>query len=146
MDLELAVKLAIYRHFAEKGTAPTADDVAARVDASLERVLDAYQALRSKRVLALHPDGSSILMAPPFSGIPTQHVVEVEGTRYFANCAWDAIGIPAALRKPGTVHSRCEQTRDPLRLEVGVDGPGPSSWVFHCLVPAVHWWDDIGHT
>jgi hypothetical protein len=89
---------------------------------------------------------SSIRMAPPFSGIPTQHVVESDGCRYFANCAWDSLGIIAALRKPGTVFSRCEQSGEPFRLEVSADGPAPSDWLFHCLVPAAKWWDDIVFT
>jgi hypothetical protein len=102
--------------------------------------------LRAQRVLVLEADGSSIRMAPPFSGVPTQHRVEVAGVQYFANCAWDALAIPAALHRPGEIHSRCEQSREPLRLEVGLDGPGPSDWLFHCLVPAAHWWDDIVFT
>ncbi len=39
-------------------------------------------------------DGSSIRTASPFSGVPTQHVVEASGCQYFANCAWDALGSP----------------------------------------------------
>ncbi len=25
-------------------------------------------------------------------------------------------------------------------------GPEPSSWLFHCLVPAAKWWDDLVFT
>jgi hypothetical protein len=45
-----------------------------------------------------------------------------------------------------TVHSRCEQTREPFRLDVSLDGPEPSDWLFHCLVPASSWWRDIVFT
>lgn len=135
-----------YHHFAETGIAPSPDEVASRVDLTPDRVLEAYQVLRAKRVLALQQDGASILMAPPFSGLPTQHIVEAGRIRYFANCAWDSLGIPVALRTPATVQSRCGLSLEPLRLEVGLDGPGPSDWVFHCLVPTAHWWDDIGYT
>jgi hypothetical protein len=85
-------------------------------------------------------------MAPPFSGIPTQHAVIVDETKYFANCAWDSFGIPAALHRPGQVHSCCEQSGEPLSLEIGLEGPPPCSWLFHCLVPAAKWWDDIVFT
>ena len=54
-----------------------------------------------------------------------------------------ALGVFAALHQEGTVHSRCEQSGEPLRLAVGPDGPEPSDWLFHCAVPAAHWWDDI---
>jgi hypothetical protein len=85
-------------------------------------------------------------MAPPFSGVPTQHRVVAGGREYIANCAWDALGILAALHEPGTVVSACGQSGEPLRLQVGLDGPEPSDWIFHCLVPASRWWNDLVFT
>lgn len=146
MDFDIQVKLAIYRHFAANGEPPAPDGIAAAVGADGEAVLDAYGRLFALRVLVLEADRCSIRMAPPFSGVPTQHTVESEGIRYVANCAWDALGIPAALQRAGTVRSRCEQTGEPLELEVGRDGPPPSDWLFHTLVPAARWWDDIVFT
>ena len=146
MEFDIQVKLAVYRHFAETGKRPSPGEVAGRVGSDAERVLDAYQRLRAQRVLALEEDGASIRMAPPFSGVPTQHIVEAGGKQYFANCAWDALGVPAALHLPGVVHSRCEQSGEPLHLKVGLLGPEPSTWLFHCLVPAAKWWDDIVFT
>ena len=106
MDFDTQIKLVVYRHFAETGQRPSPESVAARVGSDVERVLDAYLRLRSQRVLSLEADGSSIRMAPPFSGVPTQHVVIVDGKQYFANCAWDSLGIPAALHRPGIVYSK----------------------------------------
>jgi Alkylmercury lyase len=146
MDFDTEVKLAIYRHFAETSLRPTTEEVAARIGAPVDRVLEAYPRLRAQRVLALEADGTSIRMAPPFSGVRTQHVSEIDGKRYFANCAWDALGIPAAFHHPATVHSSCGESGEPLRLEIALDGPEPSSWLFHCLVPAAKWWDDIVFT
>jgi len=146
VDTPTRVKLAVYRHFAETGAAPTTDVVAARLRVEVGHVLDAYRRLGAQRLLVLEADGASIRMAPPFSGVRTAHVVEAGSVRYFANCAWDALGIPAALHAPGIVHSACGQTGEPCRLSVGIDGPEPSDWRFHCLVPAAKWWDDIVFT
>ena len=146
MDFDTQIKLAVYHHFAETGQRPSPKTVAERVGSDVESVLGAYLRLRAQRVLALEEDGASIRMAPPFSGVPTQHVVIVDGRQYFANCAWDALGIPAALHQPGMIYSRCEQSGWPLRLSVSLDGPEPSTWLFHCLVPAAKWWDDIVFT
>lgn len=146
MDFDTQIKLAVYTHFAETGQRPTPRIVAERAGSDVQSVLDSYSRLRAQRVLALDADGSSIRMAPPFSGIPTQHVVIVDGKQYFANCAWDALGIPAALHRPGMVFSRCEQSGQPLQLAVHHDGPEPCTWLFHCLVPAAKWWDDIAFT
>ena len=146
MHLDTQVKLAIYRHFAESGSRPTPADVAEVVGSDVRSVLDTYPRLRAQRVLTLEADGSAIRMAPPFSGVPTQNIVIVGAKQYFANCAWDALGVLAALHQPGEVHSRCEQSGAPLILNVGLEGPEPSTWLFHCLVPAARWWDDIVFT
>jgi len=143
MEFDLEVKLAVYHHFAASGARPSAAQIAGGLDASVASVREAFDRLRTQRVIVLEADGESIRMAPPFSGVPTQHVVAADGVSYFANCAWDALGIPAALQKPATVRSRCEQSLEPLHLEVSVDGPERSDWLFHCVVPAADWWDDI---
>ena len=146
MDFDAQVKLAIYNHFATTGHAPSPEDVAKSMDAEVEDVLESYQRLRAQRLLVLETDEASIRMAPPFSGVPTPHIVEADGIPYFANCAWDALGVPAALQKAVTVHSRCAQSGEPFDLRVSPGGPEPSDWLFHCLVPAAKWWDDIVFT
>jgi alkylmercury lyase-like protein len=146
MDFDLEVKLAVYRHFAASGARPSATQIARGLDATVASVREAFDRLLTQRVLVLEADGESIRMAPPFSGVPTQHVVTAEGVSYFANCAWDALGIPAALQKRATLRSRCEQSLEPLQLEVSAVGPERSDWLFHCGVPAAHWLDDIVFT
>ena len=144
-DADLDVKLTVYRLFAELARRPSPEEVAARAGVPVGDVPAAYARLRAQRVLVLEEDGVSIRMAPPFSGVPTQHVAVVAEKRYFANCAWDVFGIIAAVHQTGLVESRCEQTLEPLRLPIGPGGleSPPSGWLFHCAVPAAHWWDDI---
>lgn len=145
--------MAVYRHFAETARRPSPEEVSSRAGVPAAEVVAAYARLRAQRVLLLEEDGASIRMAPPFSGVPTQHVAVAGGKRYFANCAWDSFGIVAALQpreeedaalgSEALVESRCEQSGEPLRLPIGPDGPPPSDWLFHCAVPAAHWWDDL---
>lgn len=150
MEVDVHVKVAIYQHFATTGRAPTAEHMATHARVSLEEMLAIFARLRAQRVLALEPDGETIRMAPPFSGVPTQHRVVSDGVHYYANCAWDSLGIAAALRRPATVHSRCEQSLAPFELAIGEGGPPPGfandGWLFHCLVPAAQWWQDIVFT
>ena len=146
MELDTRVKMAVYRRFAEMGTPPILAELAAELGCTADEVRAAYGRLRASRVLLLETDGETIRMAPPFSGVPTQHVVETGGQTYFANCAWDALAIPAALHREGLVRSVCGQTGEPLRLRVTRDGPEPSEWLFHCLVPAARWWEDLVFT
>jgi hypothetical protein len=146
VDFDVRVKLAVYELTAASGRPPTVGEVAERVDASAAEVGDAYIRLAGSRLLVLEADGVTIRMAPPFSGVPTQHRVQSGGVAYHANCAWDALGIPAALHRPAVVSSRCEESGEPLHLDVGPDGPPPSPWLFHCAVPAGRWWKDIVYT
>lgn len=146
MDFDTTVKLAIYHATAEAGSPPRIEEVARRVEATPLAVRESYARLGASRLLVLEPDGVTIRMAPPFSGVPTQHQVIVDEVTYHGNCAWDALGIAAALKRPALIHSRCEQSLEPLHLAVGTAGPEPSSWLFHCLVPAARWWQDIVFT
>jgi hypothetical protein len=146
MEIDQQAKLYVYRTVAERGMPPRPEDAAAALGLSRDELKAAYAAVAARRLLVLEPDGLTIRMAPPFSGVATQHRVEVAGTSYFANCAWDALGIPAAFGQPGEVFSRCEASFEPLHLRIGRQGPGPTPWLFHCPVPAARWWQDIVYT
>ncbi|HEY6065533.1 MAG TPA: organomercurial lyase [Thermoanaerobaculia bacterium] len=156
MDFDTEVKTAIYRWVAETTRVPTAAELAQALRTEPDEIRDAYRRLFTKRVLFLEPDGETIRMAPPFSGVETQHRVLVGGRLYFANCSWDALGIPAALHAEAEVFSRCEQTLEPIHLRVSRDGPapepagpetpGPKTVVAHFAVPAAKWWADLVYT
>ena len=124
MTFETRVRTAILETFAASGDAPSPAGVAARLGSPVEPVLAAWNRLREGRAIVTGEDGVSIRMANPFSGIPTEHTFESAGVRYYANCAWDALGIPAALGRGGTVRSRCAHSGEPLRLEVARRRPG----------------------
>ena len=65
---------------------------------------------------------------------------------WFANCAWDAFGICAALHVDGRIETECPDCGDPITVDVRDERPDDESLLFHCLVPAARWWDDIGFT
>ena len=143
---DVTLRTAVYRHFATTGQPPPLDAMREAIGATSEQVRDGYRRLYAKRLLVPADDFASIRMAPPFSGVPTQHRATVHGTEYFANCAWDAFGVVAALGGTGHVLSRCEQTLEPLDLHLTPDGPPSSGWLFHCVVPAADWWNNIVFT
>ena len=153
-DFDLSLRTAVYRHFAATGASPPLDAMAQATGATSEQVRDGYRRLYAKRMLVPADDFTSIRMAPPFSGVATQHRVTIDAVgrsfqgrlQYFANCAWDSFGIVSALGGTGDVASRCEQTLDPLELHLTPDGPPKSAWLFHCVVPAAKWWNDIVFT
>ena len=146
MTPDTALKLAIYEFTADHARVPTVADLAPRLGLAAADVKAGYQRLFADRVLVLDADGETIRMAPPFSGIATQHVVFTSGKRFFANCAWDSFGILAALHAEGEVRTRCEQTREPITIRITKDGPQPAECVAHFAVPAARWWQDIVFT
>jgi hypothetical protein len=146
VDFDTQVKLAVYRHTAETAAVPSVEDVAARMGEPVRAIAEAFTRLRASRVLFLEPDGRTIRTAPPFSAVPTDHVARVNGKSYYANCAWDVLGIPAALHAGGEASSRCGRTGEPILLRVGPDGPAPEPCVVHFAVPAAHWWRDLVFT
>lgn len=151
MEFDTQVKRTVYQAIVETTRMPTVAEVAGRMDATPAAVHEAFGRLYAAHALVLEPDGETIRMALPFSGVPTPHRVHVDDRSYFANCAWDALGIPAALHKPAIVESRCGWSHEPIRLEIGPDGPKPLDdtahpCVIHFAVPAVHWWKDIVYT
>ena len=132
-DLEL--RKLVYERFVELGRAPTMAELGT-TESALRRLHEAH-------MLVLEPDRPEIRMANPFSAVPTPHRVEADGRSWFANCAWDAFGIPAALGVDGHISSSCPDCGEPIEIDV-VDGrPEPADDVFHVLVPARSWWDDI---
>ena len=140
------MRSAIYGWIVEGIDAPRAQDLAEVLGEPPEEIREAYRRLFRKRVLFLESDGETIRMAPPFSAVSTQHQVRVGNRTYFANCSWDALGIPAAMHAAAEVFSRCEQTLEPIHLRVSLDGPAPEAVVAHFAVPAAKWWADLVYT
>jgi len=141
------LRLAIYRTLVEDGRPPGAQELAVELEVSISHVDASLRRLADAHALVLQPGTSSIWMAAPFSAVPTPFEVSVGDRRYFANCIWDALGIPACLHEDARIDSSCPDCAEPLRLEVQ-DGTlrEPADSVLHFAIPAARWWEDIGAT
>jgi hypothetical protein len=144
LDFDIAVKLYIYETVAETTKVPTSAEVAGALGSSVKEVEAAFQRLYQQRLLVLEPGTTSrIRMAPPFSGVETPFRVEVAGKSYFANCAWDALGVSAALQRDADIASTCADCDMTMSFQVRNCAPVPQKCVIHFAVPAAQWWDDI---
>jgi hypothetical protein len=135
---DLALRNLVYRRFVELGRAPTM--------AELATTEEALGRLDERRMVVLEPDRPEIRMAIPFSAVPTPYRVEAGGRSWFANCAWDAYGILAALGVDGHISSSCPDCGEPIEIDVVDRRAKPADDVFHVLVPARSWWEDIVFT
>jgi hypothetical protein len=119
-DRELALRHSIMQAFAATGRPPQVED-----DGTL-------RSLAAQHVVALDDDGQ-VYMAHPFAAHTGGTRVDAGGRSWWGNCAWDGLGIVAAL---GLEHATV--TSNGLTLT-------PDT-LFHVAVPARDWWADIGFT
>jgi hypothetical protein len=143
--LDIELRNATYRAFVELGRAPTAAEVARASGTSEADIRAGWRRLHDAHALVLDRAGE-IAMANPFAARPTQFSVEANGRSFHANCAWDAFGIGAALHSDTTIHTACVDCHTPIDIDVRDGKPDDTNLVFHVLVPAARWWDDIGYT
>ena len=143
---DLVLRRLTYGLLVDLRRAPTATEVATAAGSTTSDVLAGWQRLHDEHALVLNDARTEIRMANPFSAVPTAYRVLVAGTWWYGNCAWDAFGICAALQSDGRIESSCPDCGEPLVVNVRSQEPDDQTLLFHCLVPASHWWDDIVHT
>lgn len=144
--LDRRVSLATYRHFVERGTAPTPADLTEPLGVTPGDVGAAWERLAAAHVLVLHPGTGALWMAMPFSAVPTGFRVHAAGRAWWANCAWDALGISAMLGEPARIDAACAESGEALPVETTGRELARGQGVVHFAVPARQWWEDIGFT
>jgi hypothetical protein len=142
-ESDLSIRNHVYQRFVETRRAPRVDDVAHELGLSRGEAEAAFRRLHDAHALVLEPGRLEILMLNPFSCVPTPHRVEAAGTWWYGNCGWDAFGILAALGVDGHVSSSCPDCAEPIEIDVSDERPTADECVFHVLLPAERWWDDI---
>ena len=135
---DLRLRRLTYARFVELGRAPRAEEVGADARAGWRRLHDAHA--------LVFDDAGELLMEAPFSAVPTPFRVHADGRWWYGNCGWDAFGVCAALGVDGRIETACPDCGEALHVEVRDGRPDDESLVFHCLVPASRWWDDIVFT
>jgi hypothetical protein len=140
-DADIELRNRTYAAFVEAGRAPTPGELG-----DPDAVLAGWRRLHDAHALVLDPATDALRMLNPFAAAPTAYRVSAAGRWWYANCAWDALGVCAALHTDGVVETSCADCGEPLTVEIRDERPDDTSLLFHCLVPAAHWWDDIVFT
>jgi hypothetical protein len=141
-EADLWIRNLTYELFVGLGRAPSAEEASLAAGGD---VRESWSRLHDAHALVLDSEGE-IRMANPFSAVPTPYRVNARGRWWYGNCAWDAFGICTALGTDGLIETSCPDCGEELVVEVRDAQPGDEGLVFHCLVPAAHWWDDIVYT
>ena len=151
-ERDAAVRLTILETFLAGGH-PSPASVATALGIDEAAAAASFDRLAAGRAIVLGSGARDLLMAAPFAGTPTDHRVHVGEHAYYANCVWDALGIPAMLAAAGRPASARISTRCPdcaaaihLTVDDGRVSASPDEPVAHFAVPAARWWEDIGFT
>ena len=138
---DLDLRRRTYGHMVGHGRAPRPEELGDPAE-----VLAGWRRLHDAHALVLNPATDEIRMLNPFSVVPTAYRVEARGRSWYGNCAWDALGICAALGADGRIETSCPDCGAPIEVEVRGRRLNRDDLLFHCLVPAARWWDDIVFT
>jgi hypothetical protein len=117
-----AVYQQVLRSFATTGHAPPAADLAETADRYGTTADAVLAALHAGDYLQVGP-GGQIRAAYPFSGVPTPHLVDIEGgPQAYAMCAIDALGMAAMLGTGVAITSADPGTGTVVTVTVRADG------------------------
>ena len=147
----------VYQHFADTTHPPTVDITATHFNISTEEMTEYYKELHNRHAFFLDLETLTVRMANPFSAIPTDFKVHADGKTYYANCAWDMLGIPAALHMDAVIEAVCTESNEKVRLEVkngniapaavlGGEDAALSGLLVHFPIPFSRWYDDLVFT
>lgn len=137
------VRRHVYDWVMREGMTPTVADTASALSRTTDEVGASFQRLADQHVLALQKQNGEILMANPFSAVPTPFLVKAGGRSYYGNCIWDAMGIPAMLKQDALIEASCGCCGTAMNLTITGGSLDEALGIAHFAIPAAHWWDDI---
>ena len=144
--LDRSVRQYIYEHFVDQERPPTAGETATALQLPVSEVEAALKRLHESHVLVLEPDRPEIRFAQPFCAVPTRYQVLAKGHSWWGTCAWDALGIPAALKADAEIVATCPDCEGPITIRVQAGYVVGSAEIIHFAVPANRWWEGIFFT
>ena len=142
-----AARVFIYTQVAAAGRPPTAEEIARNSDLTVDDAFETLKVLGATKRVVLDQHTGEVWMCGPFSAVPTRFRVHGEGVSWYANCAWDMLGIPASLGIDARVETSCACCDEPVTIQVDKHtGPTTDEGLVHIYLPARQWYDDIGFT
>jgi hypothetical protein len=145
-DFDWRVRGTVYSLLAQTTEAPSSATLAEALSCTVAEVQASLRALQSNHHIGLFPDRDEAWIVNPFSAVPTEYPVETERGRFWAACAWDALGVPAMLGMDGWTETRCAGSGTPLSFGVKDGVLRGDDGFIHLVVPLRDAWHDIGFT
>ena len=138
------IRLQVFEAITASGRAPSTRKLGARIGISSVEARRALRRLHEAHALVLEAGNGEILMAHPFSAVPTDYRVFVGRTAYYANCAWDSLGIPAMLGADARIEARHPLSGELVEYRVERSKLiGGRNKLVHFAKPFRKWYEDI---
>lgn len=135
----------IYGHFIREERAPKVAEMASALSSSVREVRAGLKRLAASHAFVLQESGE-LWRAAPFSAVPTAFPVHIGKRQWWANCIWDALGIPAMLHKDARIPASCGCCNQEMIVNVAAGKLSGAKGIIHIAVPARHWYDDVVFT
>lgn len=147
-EVDREVRIAIARAIKTRGQVPTIAAVAADMGEEVASVDASFARMIAGHVFLPREGSHEIYSYNPFCAEKTDFFVTAAGRIWFGICAWDALGIPAALGTSGVVETHCPDCNESVVVEVDADGATEvQTWtVMQVGVHARDFWKDIYFT
>jgi Alkylmercury lyase len=147
-NVDLRVRVFTYDRLMTGGEMPSAAEVAGGLGIDLEEVRASFRRMKESHILVLQEGDREILMANPFSAVPTPFLVNAGPHSWWGNCIWDAMGIAAMVKGDARIGTGCGDCNDAMVLivENGALRSESGDGVIHFSIPAKRWWDNIKFT
>lgn len=142
-ETDVRVRAAVYDSVIARSKPFTTRELSRMLDLPLDEVSSSLERLASAKALVLQPESREVLMANPFSAVPTHFAVLAAGRLYYGNCIWDALGIPAMLACDARIETSCACCGEAMHLAVEDRSLQAPESVVHFAIPARKWWEDI---
>ena len=149
------LRVFVYDQIAARGRPPASTEIGAHFGITADDARGAIADARLGKELFPDPTTGEIAIAGPVAGVPTHYRVIADGVTWFANSAWDMLGVAAMFMKEVAIDARCGDcgevvkfTLDPVAFPAfsfpkGETGDG---LLVHFQLPANRWDEDIAAT
>ena len=145
-DIDTRMRTFVYNRLTERGNPPTVAEIASHLSLGADDAKVRLAGLKIGKTILVSPATGEIWMAGPFSSAKTQYRVTGSRTSWWANCAWDMLGIPMIAHESVRIDTHCTDCDDPWTLTATTHAPPAQEGVVHFLLPARKWYEDVGFT
>jgi hypothetical protein len=147
------LRVFVYDTIARRGRPPASTEIGAHFGITPDDARVAVADAALGKALFPDPHTGEIAIAGPVAGTPTSYRVSANGVTWFANSAWDMLGVAAMFMTEVTIDAKCTDCGEPVKFFLDplafpafrfVNGSLDDKAVVHFLLPARQWQDDIG--